>query len=86
MDDPSPWCEAHHAIPWWVGGHSNLANGTFCARDITTWSTPTDTSPRSPQTGVIWDLTPDRMQTQPLHPDDPLTHGPGAPPDHAQTA
>src|SRR5699024_5019647 len=22
-DRPAPWCEAHHAIPWWVGGLSN---------------------------------------------------------------
>ncbi|TWP34131.1 hypothetical protein [Leekyejoonella antrihumi] len=37
-------------------------------------------------TEVVWDLVPGRMPTQPLPPDDPLTHRPGAPPDHAQTA
>ncbi|WP_186526087.1 DUF222 domain-containing protein [Leekyejoonella antrihumi] len=37
-------------------------------------------------TEVVWDLVPGRMPTQSLPPDDPLTHGPGAPPDHAQTA
>jgi len=85
-DRPAPWCHAHHAIPWWVNGRSKLTNGVLlCSRHhhivhnkgYLPWITETE---------VIWDLTPDQMPTAPLAPDDPLTHGPGAPPGHAKTA
>ncbi len=84
-DRPAPWCEAHHAIPWWVGGLSDKLNGTLLcsrhhhivhAKGYLPWIT---------NTTVIWDLTPGRMPTQPLEPDDPLIRGPGAPPGYPNT-
>ncbi len=84
-DRPAPWCEAHHAIPWWVGGLSDKLNGTLLcsrhhhivhAKGYLPWIT---------DTRVVWDLTPGRMPTQPLEPDDPLIRGPGAPPERQDT-
>ncbi len=84
-DRPAPWCEAHHAIPWWVGGLSDKLNGTLLcsrhhhivhAKGYLPWIT---------DTRVVWDLTPGRMPTQPLEPDDPLIRGPGAPPEQQDT-
>ncbi|TWP34240.1 HNH endonuclease signature motif containing protein, partial [Leekyejoonella antrihumi] len=85
-DRPAPWCEAHHAVPWWVNGRSDLANGTLLCSRHHHLVHAKGYLPWIGDTEVVWDLVPGRMPTQPLPPDDPLTHGPGAPPDHAQTA
>ncbi|TWP33870.1 HNH endonuclease signature motif containing protein, partial [Leekyejoonella antrihumi] len=85
-DRPAPWCEAHHGVPWWVGGRSDLANGTLlCSRHHHIVHSK-GYLPWIGDTEVVWDLVPGRMPTQPLPPDDPLAYGPGAPPDQAQTA
>jgi HNH endonuclease len=32
-DRPPDWCQRHHVIPWWQGGHTNLDNLTLlCAQ------------------------------------------------------
>lgn len=85
-DRPAPWCHAHHAIPWWVNGRSELANGTLlCSRHHHIVHAK-GYLPYITDTEVIWDLAPGQMPTEPLPPDDPLTHGPGAPPGCAESA
>ncbi|NYJ74606.1 DUF222 domain-containing protein [Allobranchiibius huperziae] len=66
-DRPPDWCDAHHVIPWWAGGQTNLSNAALlCARhhtivhrDLLTATVTT--------TGVTWDLTPGLMPTRPGH-------------------
>ncbi len=58
---PPDWCDAHHVVPWWAGGQTNLANAALlCARHHSIVHrdhlTATVTT-----TGVTWDTTPGRM-------------------------
>lgn len=60
-DRPPGFCEIHHVIPWWAGGHTSLANSAMlCRRHHQTVHrhgyTATTTA-----SGVVWDLTPGRM-------------------------
>lgn len=64
-DRPPGWCEAHHIVPWWAGGETAPDNGTLlCGRHHHVvhirgyLAVVTDS-------GVVWDLTPGRMQNLP---------------------
>ena len=60
-DRPPDWCDAHHATPWWAGGHTNLQNAellcarhhTIVHRDLLTTTVTT--------AGVTWEPTPGLM-------------------------
>ena len=60
-DRPPDWCDAHHVIPWWAGGHTTLTNAALlCARHHTVVHRDLLTATVS-TTGVTWDLTPGLM-------------------------
>ena len=33
-----PWCEAHHIVPWALGGATAVSNGVLLAGTTTGWS------------------------------------------------
>ena len=60
-DRPPDWCDAHHVIPWWAGGHTTLTNAALlCARHHTIVHRDLLTATVTP-TGVTWDPTPGLM-------------------------
>ncbi|TWP36363.1 HNH endonuclease signature motif containing protein [Leekyejoonella antrihumi] len=64
-DRPPGWCEAHHVIPWWAGGQTRKDNGTLlCSRHHHIVHARGYLA-KVTDTGVVWDLTPDRMSNLP---------------------
>ncbi|UIJ34266.1 HNH endonuclease signature motif containing protein [Allobranchiibius sp. GilTou73] len=64
-DRPPDWCDAHHVVPWWAGGQTNVTNAALlCARHHTIVHRDLLTATVT-QTGVIWDLTPGLMPSRP---------------------
>ena len=64
-DRPPGWCEAHHITPWWAGGPTTTGNGTLlCKRHHTIVHTQGYLATIT-DNGVVWDLTPDRMNNLP---------------------
>ncbi len=69
-DRPPGWCEGHHIVPWWAGGETSKDNGTLlCARHHHVVHSRGYLAEVT-DTGVIWDLTPGRMQHLPAVADD----------------
>jgi 5-methylcytosine-specific restriction protein A len=31
-DRPAKWCDAHHVVPWWAGGHTGATNLVLLCR------------------------------------------------------
>jgi Domain of unknown function (DUF222)/HNH endonuclease len=55
---PPSWCEAHHVIPWFLGGPTSLGNSALlCPRHHTIVHRDGYTATVT-ATGVTWDLTP----------------------------
>ena len=62
---PVPWCQIHHAIPWWVGGASELSNGVLlCSRHHHIVHNKRYL-PWIGKDRVTWDLIPDQMPNTP---------------------
>ncbi|WP_446665347.1 DUF222 domain-containing protein [Flexivirga sp. B27] len=60
-DRPPGFCEVHHVVPWWAGGHTSLADSALlCGRHHQTVHRRGYTADIRPD-GVHWDLTPGRM-------------------------
>ncbi|WP_446663487.1 DUF222 domain-containing protein [Flexivirga sp. B27] len=60
-DRPPGFCEVHHVVPWWAGGHTSLAGSALlCGRHHQTVHRKGYMADIRPD-GVHWDLTPDRM-------------------------
>jgi Domain of unknown function (DUF222)/HNH endonuclease len=60
---PPSWCEAHHVIPWFLGGPTSLGNSALlCPRHHTIVHRDGYTATVT-ATGVTWDLTPGQMPT-----------------------
>ncbi|WP_446665620.1 DUF222 domain-containing protein [Flexivirga sp. B27] len=60
-DRPPGFCEVHHVVPWWAGGHTSLADSALlCGRHHQTVHRQGYMADIQPD-GVTWDLTPGRM-------------------------
>lgn len=53
---PAQWCDAHHAIPWWSGGETSLANTALLCGRHHTLAHDRDLTCTITDTGVTWHL------------------------------
>ena len=72
-DRPPGFCQAHHLISWWTGGHTSLNNAALlCQRHHTIVHRDRLTA-KITDGHIIWDPTPGRMPLIPAHQPGPRT-------------
>ena len=53
---PAQWCDAHHAVPWWRGGETSLANTALLCGRHHTLAHDRELTCTIADTGVTWHL------------------------------